>query len=349
MPNTKKRVNHSNDANFILAVHEWLNKEGRAVDSNGDPFPIKDFCTTVGVTYNTFRKYVCQDLTKRRKVGSQVGQKPLLDADDQQFVAQCLARRDRANDGATASEAIDLVQEINPDINRTAASRHLVHTLSARNPEIKLKPRVAQATTTKRSNINVQQQFRWHTLYDSALNELRKRNVGVCNLTGKSFGELIQHFIVGGDETCLMAAENGAVKVYGSATRRKHEKVNLDSRASITMYRTGNPAGDTGPTIFLCAGTTRRFGYRDKFLLENGGTRGSTIIMTESAFMTDEAWEAMTPNVIDGLCNIHPVVAANPQWWMLEIFDGFGSHIRSYTAMQARFENKILCIKEEGD
>ena len=349
LPNTNKRVNHSNDENFIRAVNEWLAKTGRAVDSNGDSINIKDFCSTVGVPYNTFRHYVCKDVTKRRKLGSQVGKPPLLDKNEQQFIAQVLARKDRANDGASATEAIDLVQELNPKINRVAASRHLARTLAPKNPEIKIKPRVAQATTTKRSNINVQQQFRWHTLVDTALDELRTRNVGRCNLSGKTFGELIHYFVVGGDETCLMATENGSIKVYGSANRTKHEKINMDSRASVTMYRTGTPAGDTGPTIFLCAGSSRRGGYSDKFLMKGGASKGSTIIMTENAFMTDDAWEAMTPNVIDGLRSINDYVKANPQWWMLEIFDGFGSHIRSYTAMQARFERKILCIKEEGD
>jgi hypothetical protein len=56
-------------------------------------------------------------------------------------------------------------------------------------------------------------------------------------------------------------------------------------------------------------------------------------------------------------CSIHlqrpagqqQVFAAHPQWWMLEIFDGFGAHLLSLTAMQQRLDNKILSLKEEGD
>jgi hypothetical protein len=49
--------------------------------------------------------------------------------------------------------------------------------------------------------------------------------MGVCNLTGKILGgELIQHFIFGGDETCMQACSNGVVKVVGSARQKKHEK-----------------------------------------------------------------------------------------------------------------------------
>jgi hypothetical protein len=72
-------------------------------------------------------------------------------------------------------------------------------------------------TTTKRSGITLSQQFRWHTTYDSALDELRRRNTGLCNKTGKTFGELIQHFIVGGDETCFMPCEQRTVKVIAAA------------------------------------------------------------------------------------------------------------------------------------
>jgi hypothetical protein len=39
--------------------------------------------------------------------------------------------------------------------------------------------------------------------------------------------------------------------------------------------------------------------------------RGSTIIMTETAFMTTEAWEEMTCRAIN------KYIAANPQWFML--------------------------------
>ena len=42
-------------------------------------------------------------------------------------------------------------------------------------------------------------------------------------------------------------------------------------------------------------------------------------------------------------------VVDNPQWWMVEIMDGFGAHTIPYAANKLRTENKILSIKEEGD
>jgi len=115
------------------------------------------------------------------------------------------------------------------------------------------------------------------------------------------------------------------------------------------MYRTGSVAGDTGPTIFLLKGQRKRVSYMDQFLLENGAAIGSTIVMTENAFMTMAAWEELMPLVCKGLRAINKFVANNPQWYMLEIFDGFGAHLSSYMAMTMRFDNKILSLKEEGD
>ena len=57
----------------------------------------------------------------------------------------------------------------------------------------------------------------------------------------------MHYFIIGGDETCLMASDDGSCKVVGDAERKKHEKKTADCRASITLYRVGNAAGDTGP------------------------------------------------------------------------------------------------------
>jgi hypothetical protein len=94
---------------------------------------------------------------------------------------------------------------------------------------------------------------RWHSLIDSAYSELRRRNTGVCNKTGKTFGELMGHFLLGGDETCLLASD-GVATVIGDKRKKKHEKNTADSRTSITMYRLGTMAGDAGPTAFLMAG-----------------------------------------------------------------------------------------------
>jgi hypothetical protein len=72
----------------------------------------------------------------------------------------------------------------------------------------------------------------------------------VCRISDKNFGEMIHCLITAGDETNLMASDDSrGVKVIGAENRKKHEKKSADCRSSISLYRTGAVAGDTGPTI----------------------------------------------------------------------------------------------------
>ena len=43
------------------------------------------------------------------------------------------------------------------------------------------------------------------------------------------------------------------------------------------------------------------------------------------------------------------VIKDNPQWWALEILDGFGAHLSNVESLRKRFASKILTLKEEGD
>ena len=134
-----------------------------------------------------------------------------------------LAQNDRVNEGASPSEAIEYIRELNPDLSFIQAKCRFNRTLVLGHPDKSKKHEAkAQATATRRSAITVEQQFRWHTTYDGALNDLRRLNTGLCRLTGKTFGELIRYFITGGDETCFMACELGSVTVIGSDGRKKH-------------------------------------------------------------------------------------------------------------------------------
>jgi hypothetical protein len=157
-----------------------------------------------------------------------------------------LARQDRENEGLNVQEAIELIQELDPNISQEQARFHLSHTFIKGDTSIvKTKSVVAQYTTTKCINIMMPQQYRWHMIYESSLGELRKRNTGVCRLSGKNVGELIHFFITGGDETNLLASEdNPSIKDIGAAGRKNHEKKMADCHSSISLYQTGCVTGD---------------------------------------------------------------------------------------------------------
>ena len=101
--------------------------------------------------------------------------------------------------------------------------------------------------------------------YEKSLDFLRKHNTGTCPKTGKTFGELIEHFVLNGDETNLMADNDGNVKIIGEFGRQKHKKRVSDCKASATMYRFGSAGGDNGPTVFVMAEERVAAGYTPDF------------------------------------------------------------------------------------
>ena len=159
---------------------------------------------------------------------------------------------------------------------------------------------------------------------------------------------MIENFILGADKSCLMADADGDLKLLGKYSKRKHEKKASDYRCSITMYRTGNCAGNNGPMAFVMKGKRCRAGYTNKFLEKEGCEPGSTVVMTDNAFMTKAAWEEMAYCIVKGYRSL-PVVRDNPQWWMVEIFDGFGARLSNLPLLKKHIDAKILSLKEEGD
>ena len=65
--------------------------------------------------------------------------------------------------------------------------------------------------------------------------------------------------------------------------------------------------------------------------------------------MDTEAWEKLTPFLINGYQSTSCHAKMSPNWWILEIVDGFGAHLASDKALQTRQNGKIRCVKEEGD
>jgi hypothetical protein len=61
-------------------------------------------------------------------------------------------------------------------------------------------------------------------LYEKALCFLQTKNTNVFNATRKSFGKLIDHFILGGNEINLIADANGELKIVGEQGKKKHKK-----------------------------------------------------------------------------------------------------------------------------
>ncbi len=179
-----------------------------------------------------------------------------------------------------------------------------------------------QATTRDRTNINTAQQYRWHRAVDKVYDFMRTKNTRLCKLSGKSFGEVMPNFTVGLDEMCLMSDCHGDLRVFAAADKKKQEKLLQDCRCSITVMRTVTASGITGPTIFLLKGTKHCNNFNNDYLLRYGMAKGSTILMTENAYMTDNAWLEASKAIVRGYCQL-PFMKENKDWYITELLDGF--------------------------
>ena len=108
------------------------------------------------------KRYLHGGEETRRKLGAQCGRKPNLTLDESDFVGIVLARVDRGNEGKNRQEAIDIVMELNPSLDRAKASKALTTHVLRKSEKVKASLVLAQSTMTKRSAITVDQQFHWH-------------------------------------------------------------------------------------------------------------------------------------------------------------------------------------------
>mgnify|MGYP006206512939 CR=1 FL=1 len=93
-----------------------------------------------------------------------------LTNNDVLFSGCVLACADQENDGLSSKEAVDMIQELAPDITRLAAHGQIICYVLPVNlaaSVLKKSAQNVQATTSDRTNINVaHQQYRWHRAVD---------------------------------------------------------------------------------------------------------------------------------------------------------------------------------------
>ena len=327
------------------AVTDWDAKSGAILEAD-KAMSLKDYALRVSIPYPTLHDYAKPNQAKRKELGRSVGKPPLYDEAHQQFAVDVIRRHDRGNDGLSRRGCIDLLHDLQPQNKRKNVAAAFDRTVRPHHKAELTGIIQANATTSKRTAITVPQQFRWHSAVDQALAFLREKNTGVTP-DGKTFGEVIDHFVAGGDETCFLASA-GDVAIIGDKQKRKHDLPTGQDRTSATVYRIGTSASVTGPVALLPPGTKRKPAWSDEFILKHGAPKGSCVVMTPTGYMTEEAWVEMAPTIADGIRQL-PVIAAMPDWWVLKIIDGYGPHTSSDKAMQIYSDRKILLLKEEGD
>ena len=203
---------------------------------------IATHATKFDLTKGQLAPFVTENLAKRRKLGEKMGAKPLLSTEQQEFVADTIIRYDRGNEGKSVGEMIDLTADTMPGLSREQCRHALRRTVRHRYEHRLTGPIKAQATTTKRSAITIDQQWRRDKCGDNAFRDQEAWNAAAPSSDGATFASVADHFVWNGDEECLLASD-GTVDILGERGRAKHEKRKDDSRTSITLYRCGSAAG----------------------------------------------------------------------------------------------------------
>lgn len=110
---------------------------------------------------------------------------------------------------------------------------------------------ITQKTKIKHSNVTTLKLLRWHGTVDSLLKELGRLNSPFKEWEAvKNDAKLYDLFVDNVDAAWFMANE-GNVKVVGSAEVKKHEKNTDDNHDSITIIRCGVSSNHEGPRFFL--------------------------------------------------------------------------------------------------
>ena len=105
------------------AVALWVSLEPTARPT------LKSYAATHGIPAGTLANYVTSTEENRRAVGMRHGAKPLCSQEEQSFVVDCIRRANRANDGKSNQQVIDIVQELKPELSRDQAKYHVRQTL----------------------------------------------------------------------------------------------------------------------------------------------------------------------------------------------------------------------------
>jgi hypothetical protein len=125
----KTRINWGKGEHCDLlekAISDWLKKEGDSINEQDEEIlDVHEFANKLGISPQTFYKYICTD-NRRILGGRSHGKKKWMTMDDVLFAGCVLAHADQKNDGLSLKEAVDMIQELAPDVTRVAARRQII-------------------------------------------------------------------------------------------------------------------------------------------------------------------------------------------------------------------------------
>jgi hypothetical protein len=159
------------------ATLDWENKTGQCTKD----MSFKTFARTMGISRKTLWMHVHPDPNQRVSIGSAGGRQSLVKQNAQQFVVDVIRRHDRGNDGLSSREAVDVVREIAPHLTLKQATDTLRKTIRPNFGDSITNIVKAQPTTSMRTHINIDQQWRWHQVRPISLCTVKHRKNSLTN------------------------------------------------------------------------------------------------------------------------------------------------------------------------
>lgn len=183
----RKNVNWNapeNAARIQEAADNWKNKTGEWLEEN-KKLSFNRYTKLVGIPRRTLEREIKSEKPVNHAPGRPAD--TLLTKFQQQFLVDMIRRRDRANDGMPVIEVIDKILQLNPNLKNKQGWNLFTRTIRKAFKDQLSKRVKAQHTTTKRTGINLAQQYRFHAYVDSELAFLRETNTGKSKC-GKTYG-----------------------------------------------------------------------------------------------------------------------------------------------------------------
>jgi hypothetical protein len=140
----------------------WKPKDKRTSYSKGEGLMKMTNAEVHDIPFTTLQTHITPNDSKRIKLGSGVGRKPILDDQQEAIIADVRIRKDRANEGASVGEAADILERMCPEYSRKQLDQAFRHTVRPQYSERMTDPFAVQATTTKRAAITPAQQWHWY-------------------------------------------------------------------------------------------------------------------------------------------------------------------------------------------
>ena len=282
-----------------------------------------------------------------------LGRPRLTPPESNSAVAHAVARADELQQGMTVSAVLDTMEELHPDLTRLQLKNVWQHHIKG--DPILGGVVVGDKTTDKRAKaITELSQRHWFNVVALVRKELGNMSSAPGVDAGGNtimYEQMRKHFVVGGDEECVLLNASSK-KIVGKKNLKRHMVKTGDSRKSATAFRHGSAAGVKGPTVYILPGETtageKKSAVLDKFVVSQGSPPNSFVLYNPTAYMTDELWDSNIEKLAQGIRAMDPLIQLNPHWWVEYHLDGFGSHVNTHFGQKILAFYKIAVVQSES-